>query len=373
MKKNIKIAIMLIIVSSGIFLGCKRENVNYNQFGNHQIKLDSFVMINDSIGKFKLIKNTFSKYVKVKIIRLDLNTEIYNTSFSQTNQDSIQNFDFNTREFTNIGDLFLEKKAKIVKIRIICNVLNYSNQLISDTIENQFIWKNKGQRAPFLFTKVPDYFYNFNDSSLSDFYAHASDLKVINNRYIFDFDRFEFDNSALKFNGNNNYLRYTDMQNLVFLKNEFTVSFWAKPLKVKTLLWDNYLIHPIQSNQQFGDGKSVGLALGQNQVNISSHTFGSHNCEITYDDNFTDWNQFTICVSGNKIALFVNGKFCKSSNIIGGNLYFSLAYCPKFINSGIGVAFDETYTSYYGMFDDFILYKSALTDSEILNLYNETK
>ena len=371
MKKNIKIAIILIIVSSGIFLGCKRENINYNQFGNHQIKLDSFVMINDSVGKFKLIKNTFSKYVEVKIIRLDLNTEIYNTSFSQANQDSIQNFDFNTRKFKNIGDLLLEKKMKIVKIRIISNVLNYSNQLISDTIENQFIWRN--QRNSFLFTKVPDYFYDFNDSRLSDFYAHGSDLKAINNLYQFGIDRFGFDNSAVKFNGNNNYLRYTDMQNLVFLKNEFTLSFWAKPGKTISQ-WDrNYLIHPILAGAQYSDGKGIGLSLGQNQVNIATHTYSWHNCEISYDSNFTDWNQFTINVTGKKVKLYVNGVFRKSSYLISENLYYSLAYCPYYPNSGIGTAFDNYVASYLGLFDDFIMYKSALTDSEILDLYNQTK
>lgn len=318
--------------------------------------------------RFRLIKNTYCKYEEIKIIRLDLNSEIDFQSFSQSNQDSIQYFECNFRKFKNISDLLLEKKPKSVKIKIICNVLNYSNQLISDTIENQITLRN--QRNVFNLSQSPDYYFNFNDSSLTDVYGHASDL-IAKNGVEFDSDRFGYSNSVIKFDGSS-FLRYTDMQNLIFLKNNFTVSFWAKPSKAISQWFENYLLHPIHAGAQFGDGKGIGLSLGQNQVNISTHTDFWHTCEFTYDNDFKNWNQFTISVSVNKINLYVNGTLRKSSNTISDNLYFSLAYCKYYPNAGIGVAFGFNY-SYTGLFDDLMLYKSALTDSEILNLYNETK
>lgn len=269
--------------------------------------------------------------------------------------------------------MFIEKKIKLVKIKIICNVLNYSNQLISDTIENQLIWRN--QRSSISFKKVPDYYYNFNDFSLNDFYGQASDL-IAKNGVEFDSDRFGYANSAVKFDGKKSHLRYTDIKNLIFFKNNFTISFWAKPFKNAAAGIDN-LIHPIQLDRQ--SGRSIGLGLFQDQVYISSQSDrNNHIREIFYGDFFTDWNQFTICVSDNKIALFVDGKFCKSSNIISGDLYFSLAYCKYYQNSGLGVAYDDVGNSanifsYSGLLDDLVLYKSALTNVEILDLFNETK
>jgi hypothetical protein len=378
MKKNITIFLIFIYLSSLMFNSCKKEIVQYNNLndtGYKNIKVLSISQLNDSVYQLKIKSNFHISKSNLQIIRLDLNQNVLDDDILEFYNDSIFEINFNVKKFIRINDLTNELKYNAtVDFRAYFKAIDITNNIYVDKIDFSVLWKviNIGG---FQLKVKPNVFYNFSELSLFDFMGRGEKLVA---PYGLDWttDRFGHYNSAVFFTKSNasiTYLKYNNPANPVIYYNDFTVSFWAKPSRISYSSDDNFLIHPgVNSSNGI---KSIGASIGVNQINIQSHVNGIHMTELSFDYDFKDWTQITFRVSGGVIYLFINGVFIKSTNFISSNLCFSLASCQIYKNSGLGISFDnvDKFSPYQGLFDDYMIFTSALTNVEILDLYNQTK
>ena len=186
-------------------------------------------------------------------------------------------------------------------------------------------------------------------------------------------DRFGKANSAYSFDGVNDYIGQKETLSVV---NTFAISVWINPMlntheidiegsKVGGTNGQKYVIAPDQGDVTWGSGHAgVGISSGINGVSVYEHAADYMPPLLVWQSDLISWTHIVVVYNNKQPRLYINGNFVKTgltsskinihpSNTIGGGL------------SGYGF--------FHGSIDDIRIYNRALTDAEVLALYNEGK
>ncbi len=167
-------------------------------------------------------------------------------------------------------------------------------------------------------------------------------------------DRFNNDNSAYKFDGNNDYIviNHSDMLNF---NHEISISFWVK---FETNAPYYFPYHIIEKYDAWG--------LGQREHDVNWGVTTENGYANVWAKNF-DFNKFyhfVMTYDGSLIKTFANGRLVASAKASGLlNTNNNNVYIGRY-NFGGDYFFD-------GTLDDFRIYDRALSDAEIVNLFHE--
>ena len=181
------------------------------------------------------------------------------------------------------------------------------------------------------------------------------DYEVSGKDGIVEFEAFEFtgDNSFITLKGSNTKL----------LEDDFTISVLVKPEKIKLSENKDYDEFPIVSIP----GYNIGLFY---------NSFRRFFCQI-YDINKKPysisteilgerWTLLTMVYSDNKLSLYQDSKIVETIEIADGILQLSTD--EIFVGASNGKK--ENTEFFYGLISDIEIYDIALTDDEIVEIYN---
>jgi hypothetical protein len=176
-------------------------------------------------------------------------------------------------------------------------------------------------------------------------------------------DRFGNANSAYIFNGINNYIEVP--YNLELNPtNAITISAW---IKAYNLGWDSYSNY-IVSTEQNSPNNGYSLRGGAKSVTIMISGGGSwYTAQSTYGTVDTGaWYHLVGVYNGSGLLLYLDGSLSASTSYGGG---ITASTGPLLIGTSPG----SFLRWFNGIIDDIRLFNRALSDSEIVALYNETQ
>ncbi len=166
------------------------------------------------------------------------------------------------------------------------------------------------------------------------------------------------------------------------VSGSFTVSFWARPQGEEPLEGESaggtsyshrYLISPVHG----GENAGIGIGLGANGISVVEQGHQHLPVVLSHAGSFGEWTHFAVVVAGDGAPqLFVNGEFVKSGVNSGRLKLMELMGTAWVDNEGVvsgeGLG-GGGYGSYSGGLDDLRLYGRALSDAEVLSLYERQK
>ena len=202
------------------------------------------------------------------------------------------------------------------------------------------------------------------------FLGNANDLSSYGNNGIvygakLTEDRFGNRNSAYLFDGIDDFIRIPDANSLTPTNQKLTIAAWFKIFETrgKSIMYKGSK----NNNREYSVGVSyaskAGFAinnnglLGENQIGINS--------KISINDN--EWYFLVGVWNGSEIKIYVNGKLenTKTVNATIGNFDSDL-----FIGTYGG---DIEKYAFKGIIDDIAIFNTALSSTEIKQIYDTTK
>lgn len=159
------------------------------------------------------------------------------------------------------------------------------------------------------------------------------------------------------FNGNNQYLKFQNPISSAFV--EFSISCWIKFNNVKKET--NNAICTMRS------GVGTGVAL----FRIGNNFRLDDNAQSTFSDytiSANEWIHVVVTRSSSCKNLYINGVLKQTKNTVGDmKLISNVGTIGVSSQSGNGIS-----NSFYGKLSDFRIYATALSDSDILELYQSS-
>lgn len=220
------------------------------------------------------------------------------------------------------------------------------------------------------------------------FNGNANDESVngnngTNNGAIFCNDNMGVLNSALNQSVNGSYIRTQSVINNVY--NNFSISFWANPAQADIVKNQGItgqegpatmsIIHPPHGTTNWGSGSNagVGINVGTNQIQIVEHTDNYISSPLVYSGQIIGWHHFVLVYNQHIPKLYMDGSIVATG--LQSTIQFvrpGSGFCNLYTNSGFGNSFDPNGNpigNYKGDYDDIGIWNRALTDQEILALY----
>jgi len=191
-------------------------------------------------------------------------------------------------------------------------------------------------------------------------------------------DRNEIENNAYYFDGINDYIKYGD--NFDVGESDFTISTWTKVsefkgLKPNTSTRGAYIVNKGLTIYGSPSRSGYGLiALSKDSVNEFGFYVGGNDqvFRTTGQNNFVanQWYHVVGVKKNDNISLYVDGVKISVDTVpsqlnTNNNIPFSIGTHDK-------LGYDAEGTSYFeGSIDEVKIYNRALTDEEVLELYNQ--
>ncbi len=167
--------------------------------------------------------------------------------------------------------------------------------------------------------------------------------------------------SAVYFDG---YAKYTTRDFAV--QNDFSVSFWAKPVSTQNMYSQSYSNAPMYANYLIGPewgGTSnwggFGIALGTNGIMLMEHGHGYMPCLLSYSANLSGWHHYTVTFTNHAPKLYLDGTLVRTG-ISSQRSYTRLSH-------EIG---SYVYGSYSGHLDELCVFNSPLSQAQVNDMYS---
>lgn len=208
-------------------------------------------------------------------------------------------------------------------------------------------------------TKKPVAFYPFNGNANDE--SGYDNHGTINGATLTT-DRFGNADSAYYFDGDSNYISINDNPNINIQTNEsFSVSFWFKhdAQNNATYMFSKY-------KGSFGE-PSYGIGTGSDGDSYSWYEFSPSNGienRGTIDLNDNNWHHLTsVFQSGASVSIYIDGVL---------DISHPITYAGSIINArNLTIGSGSNLAQFYkGAIDDLMIFKSALTETEVLSLFN---
>jgi hypothetical protein len=193
-------------------------------------------------------------------------------------------------------------------------------------------------------------------------------------------DRFGNEKSSYSFNGTNNFIYIPD-NNSLDLTNQFTLSCWINI--------PDYSVNPSLVNANgdkdvqrtiFGKPKNSGWATGYNLANrpngisstLASNAANMSCCPNTSvksntSPNLNTWYFLVAIYDGSTFSLYINGSLESS---IQTAFVLDNSAEPLYIGKEFTNVNNNWYRWFKGLIDDIGIWNRALTEKEVINLYN---
>ena len=150
------------------------------------------------------------------------------------------------------------------------------------------------------------------------------------------------------------------------LQNDFSVSFWAKPVTTQNMYSQSYSNSPMYANYLIGPewgGTSnwggFGIALGTNGIMLIEHGHAYMPCLLSYSANLSGWHHYTVTFTNHAPKLYLDGALVRTG-ISSQRSYTRLSH-------EIG---SYVYGSYSGYLDELCVFNSALSQSQINDIFS---
>jgi hypothetical protein len=191
-------------------------------------------------------------------------------------------------------------------------------------------------------------------------------------------DRNGIENSAYSFNGINDNIKYGD--NFDLGSTDFTISVWTKVDDFKGLVPNTSTRGAYAVNKgltKYGNPSRAGygiIALSENNENRFGFSIGGNDqtfhAKGSNDFKTNQWYHVVGVRKGNLISLYVNGIKITETSVpdplnTNTNIPFSVGTNDKLGNDAAGTTYFE------GSVDEIKIYDVALSQEEILNLFNQ--
>lgn len=187
-------------------------------------------------------------------------------------------------------------------------------------------------------------------------------------------DRFGNDSSCYSFNGIDNYIEVKNNPYLFFGTNDFTISLWVNYTSTEgeQVLIEKWI-------QKFGWEYSLGWTLTKLPDNIIRFAFGNDSCyEYDMDTDKLDiitgeWNNFIVMRNKNLFEIYRNGNLLLSKeHELKCNIDSQAALKLGHRGNSHDTPGSQDDSGFYlnGLLDDVAIYNRALSDEEILLIYN---
>lgn len=205
-------------------------------------------------------------------------------------------------------------------------------------------------------------FYNFNNN-VEDQSGNGHDGTAFGGDYNFELNG----NGIFKFNGVDEYIQVNNAP-LLNPKNAITISLWFKPEDYHGTGYDALVLKPFTSHTPPYYQYILGIAGSHGlepynfafNVNVNGINTGINSGANTWIEG--NWYHVVGLYDGQVLMLYVNGKLKKSLASEGSiTEYDSDLYLAKQANVG---------TTTPGSMDNVRIYNRALSESEILEIYN---
>jgi hypothetical protein len=175
-------------------------------------------------------------------------------------------------------------------------------------------------------------------------------------------------NNAYSFDGND-YISVNNNASLNFDSSDFSISLWIYPKVIKNLYIfgkDNY---NGSQPSPFGSGYYLQYSVAKSQdIRFATRSISSNTSNFLPSVQIAPINTWTHVVGVRKknvLKLYINGKLDNAM----------IETVPTNTNNSVNLKFgraDEISTNYFnGILDDALIYNRALTDQEIIALYND--
>lgn len=175
-------------------------------------------------------------------------------------------------------------------------------------------------------------------------------------------DRFGNCNSSVSFNGIDSYIKQIDYpEYIVDSLQNFSISFWCKTSfqeNYSSIITNNRSEYPYEGFAIFVQPDPWGRLFFRVDYNMVVY---STNCNI-FDNK---WHHVVAMQKADTLKLYVDSKLNNQQVVRSPNLY----EIPRF---QLGANLDNVYSqNFLGFIDDLNIYKKALSESEIAELYND--
>jgi len=176
--------------------------------------------------------------------------------------------------------------------------------------------------------------------------------------------------SAATFNGSNDYIDTNASSLINFDTNDFSISYWMKPKSPVRGGW--ILGRKSSASNKYGIGWFCGMSSCYCNTNDALPSPPGSSCGARTMDppyNYDSWTHVVIVRDGadNTIKSWVNGAEFYSGSINNASIDnpgYSLYFAKQSFSGG---------NYWYGSLDDVRIYNRAISDAEIVALYNATR
>lgn len=181
-------------------------------------------------------------------------------------------------------------------------------------------------------------------------------------------DRFGEANSAYLFNGTTDEIISPDLG----IVNNFTFSCWIDPIDIHEIdpegggegNGQRFVLFPAHGSWTWGYGHvGVGMSAGTNGISIYEHADSYFPAVLVWQGELSGWNMVTVTCENHNYKLFINGELVRERDHSTANTLHA-----PFLIGGIGLP-GWPYIPFPGGFDDYTLYRRALSNEEITRLY----
>ena len=180
---------------------------------------------------------------------------------------------------------------------------------------------------------------------------------------------------ALNCDGTNDYADPNVLVNS--FSNNFTIETWARPTatheidpestnSIDGISGQKYLLWPTWRNTEGG----IGISVGTNGVSVYEHGNNFIPSLLTWTGTINAWTHLAVVVTNKQPSLYVNGVLVKTGQTsIRTNVWPSLGMGSTFSGQLGGIG-GGTYGYYEGDVDEFRLWNSARTQTQIASTMN---
>jgi hypothetical protein len=176
-------------------------------------------------------------------------------------------------------------------------------------------------------------------------------------------DRKGNSNSACNFNGTDAYISVPNSQSLQLNTNQLTFALW---FNCRTT-GGNKLAAFLQKNNATSDLPQYGFHLNPyNRINfgIMDNTNSIQWISYDYSFQYNQWYFLALTWDGSTVKIYINNLLVSTQSL---NKQMKADTHPLEIGRDVGGAIEW----YDGILDDLRIYNRALSNAEILNLYNQ--
>lgn len=179
----------------------------------------------------------------------------------------------------------------------------------------------------------------------------------------FTADRRGNSNKAASFNGTSSYISIPASTSLNSIKTDFSVSTWV--YVTNWFNWGGFKYAPIICKTQISTAAQYRFTLLDNAFDVISNTKKFYHT-IPMTINTGTWYHVAVSNSGDSCKLYVNGEFVQ--------LTLNEAVFPSDTNQLLEIGRDVAGSLDYlnGSLDELRIYNRALTNQDVVNLYNFT-